>query len=79
MGNIAEDFELGEILLILVALGLIGYGIYYVVTNGFCAIFGTCNDSNNPNSANYVEPYSSALLTTLSSPVATIKSIFGIN
>ena len=90
MANIAEEFELGEIALILILIAAIGYGIYYVVTNGFCSIFGTCDqpcsggpgvtctDKNGNFQTNPIS-YSDALKTTLSSPVATLKSIFGID
>lgn len=77
-----EDLELGEILLILIALGVIGYFIWDFLNNPNNSPEDNSSLINKADAAIFgpsPEGYTQALSTTLSSPIATLKSIFGID
>lgn len=83
MASISEEFELGEIALILIVIVVAGYYLYQWINNN--AGNSPQDNSSLLNKANAAVfgssslGYTQALDTTLSSPVATLKSIFGIN
>lgn len=90
MKNFIETLETTEILIILVLIGLLGYGIYYTFQNGFCNVLPFISGCNNPckgmpagatcldSSGNYqTNPvsYSTATTDFWNNPVAGVKSI----
>lgn len=83
MASVSEDIELGEIALILLVIVVAGYYLYQWINNN-AGSSPEDNSSllNKTNAAIFGSSslgYTEALDQTLSSPIATLKSIFGID
>ncbi len=99
MADIGEDFTLFEILAILIAIGGLGYGAWYLYNQ----IAGNSGDTNDPTTGQSngplnalsnaifpesfpgggevtgsAETFTGAVSETVSDPIGTLKSIFGI-